>query len=93
MYPFSQFTNGNVCYRLMVKSAQCRMAHRDEEDASEQCAGQCGLNNLLQTRIGFPVTSEQGCDVKGQLRDGAKGGVHHRTHCKVTLGRDTARVQ
>lgn len=62
------------------------MAHRDEEDAAQQCASQCCLYNLLQTRIGCLVTPEQGCDVKGQLCDGAEGGVHHCTHSKVTLG-------
>ncbi len=67
-----------------------RSAHRDEEDASEQRAGQRCFHNLLQTRVGCLVTFEQGWDVKGQLCDGAEAGVHHCTHSKVTLGWDTA---
>lgn len=66
-----------------------RLAHRDEEDASEQRASQRRFDNLLQTRVACLVTSEQGRDVKGQLCDGAEAGVHHCAHCKVTLGWDT----
>lgn len=68
-------------------------AHRDEEDASEQSPSQCRLYDLLQTGIGRPVASEQGCDVKGQLRDGAEGGVHHSADSEVTLGGDTAEME
>ena len=75
---------------LKPLKCKCRLAHRDEEDASKQRASQRCFNNLLQTRVGCLVTSEQGCDVKGQLCDGAEAGIHHRAHSKVTLGRDTA---
>lgn len=70
---------------------KCRKAHRDEEDAAKQSASQRCFDDLLQTRVGCPVTSEQGCDVEGQLCDGAEGGVHYRTHCKVTLSWDTVK--
>ena len=64
--------------------------HRDEEDAAEQGARQRRLHYLLQAGVARLVTSDQGRDVEGHLRDGAERGVHQRTHRKVTLGRDTA---
>lgn len=69
---------------------KCRLAHRDEKDASEQCARQCWFNDLLQTWVRCLVASEQGGDVKCQLSDGTKAGVHHCSHSKVTLGWDAA---
>lgn len=82
---------------MYVKSSKMwhkfRLAHRDEEDASEQRASQCWFNHLLQTWVGCLVPSEQGGDVKRQLCDGAKAGVHHCTHSKVTLGWDTEKIR
>lgn len=76
-----------TCSKMWHK---CRLAHRDEKDASEQRARQCWFNDLLQTWVRCLVASEQGGDVKRQLCDGAKAGVHHCSHSKVTLGWDTA---
>lgn len=72
---------------------KCGLAHRDEKDATEQRARQCWFNDLLQTCVRRLVASEQGGDVKRQLCDGAKAGVHHGSHSKVTLGWDTTGCQ
>lgn len=69
------------------------LAHRDEEDASQQGASQSRLDDLLQTWLACLVPLQQGSDVEGQLCDGAKSGVDHSTHSKVTLGRDASDTQ
>lgn len=69
------------------------LAHRDEEDASQQCASQSRFDNLLQTRLACLVPLQQGCNVEGQLCDGAKSGIYHSTNGKVTLGRDALDTQ
>lgn len=69
------------------------MAHRDKEDASQQCASQSRLDNLLQTWLACLVPLQQGGYVERQLCDGAKSGVHHGTNGKVTLGRDASNTQ
>lgn len=69
------------------------MAHRDKEDASQQCASQSRLDNLLQTWLACLVPLQQGSYVEGQLGDGAKSGVYHSTDGKVTLRRDALDTQ
>lgn len=57
----------------------------DEENAAQEGSSQGSLDDLLQTRVPFAVSPEQGRDVEAQLCDGAERGVHNRAHSKVTL--------
>ena len=66
------------------------VTHRYEQDAPEQGASECGFNDLFVTFGGSTVSLQQRCDVERHLCDGAKRGVHHRSHCKVTLCRNAA---
>lgn len=65
----------------------CR-THGDEEYATEQGSRESRLHDLFVALAGCAVASQQRRDVEGHLSDGAKGGVHHRSHGKVTLCRD-----
>lgn len=57
----------------------------DEENASQQSSSQGSLDYLLQTLVSLAVSPDQGGDIEGHLRDGAKCGVHNCTNGKVTL--------
>lgn len=62
--------------------------HRYEQYTPKQGPGEGCFHDLFVTFGGSTVSLQQCCDVERHLRDGAKGGIHHRTHCKVTLCRN-----
>lgn len=62
--------------------------HRDEEYATEQGPGESWFDDLFVALAGCAVASQQSRDVERHLSDGAKRGVHHCSHGKVTLCRD-----
>lgn len=64
--------------------------HGDEEYATEQGSGESRFHNLFVALAGCAVASQQRRDVERHLSDGAKRGVDHRSHSKVTLRRDAA---
>lgn len=60
--------------------------HRYEQYAAEQGPGERCFDDLFITLGGSLVSSQQRRDVERHLCDGAERGVHHRSHCEVTLG-------
>lgn len=64
-------------------------SHRYEEDAAQQCAGQSRFDDLCVALVSCAMTLQQSCDVEGHLRNRAERGVYYRSHCKVTLCRNT----
>lgn len=65
------------------------MTYWYEEDAAQQGSSKSRLHYHLQALISLVVTSEQCCDVKGQLCDGTERCVHHGPDSKVTLSGNT----
>lgn len=62
--------------------------HRYEEDTAEQSPRECRFDDLLITSGPGAVSPPERRDVERYLRDGAESGIHHRSHCKVTLCRE-----
>lgn len=69
---------------VKLKHAGC-CTHRYEEDAAEQSPRECCFDDLFITSGAGAVSPQQCRDVERYLRDGAKSGVHHSSHCKITL--------
>lgn len=61
--------------------------HGYEEDAAEQSPSERRFDDLFITPGASAVSPQQRRDVEGHLGDGAEGGVHHCSHCKITLCR------
>lgn len=78
------------CHVMLTRAGLS--AHRYEEDAAEQSAGERRFDDLFITFGAGAVSPQQRRDVESNLRDGAKGGIHHRSHGKITLCRQATQT-
>lgn len=67
--------------------------HGYEEDAAEQSPSERRFDDLFITPGASAVSPQQRRDVEGHLGDRAEGGVHHCSHCKITLRRQATHTQ
>lgn len=81
------------CGAALICKGAGSSTHRYEEDAAEQSPSERRFDDLFITPGASAVSPQQRRDVEGHLRDGAEGGVHHRSHCKITLCRQATHTR
>lgn len=82
----TRLAHANSIDRIIMLHVPISPPHRYEQYAAEQGPGERCFDDLFITLGGSLVSSQQRRDVERHLCDGAERGVHHRSHCEVTLG-------